>query len=98
LSAQKPQTDPRALMSSRGVLDLLDISQMTRNRWSRDPALAFPRHVAVVRGRRFYLKRDIEEFIDRLAEATASGEAATIAPLDPRRRRAAKDRAGGVVT
>jgi hypothetical protein len=92
-----PAPDPRALLSARAVRDLLGVSAMTVHRWQADPALAFPRHVAVVQGRRFYLKRDIEEFIDKLIATTANGVRTTRAP-DPRRRRAAKNRAEGMAT
>ena len=52
--------------------------------------------VIIVRGRRYHRKVDIEDFVDRLVEATASGEVATTAP-NPHRT-PAKKRLGGVVT
>jgi hypothetical protein len=46
-----PAPDPRALLSARAVRDLLGVSAMTVHRWQANPALAFPRHVAVASGR-----------------------------------------------
>jgi hypothetical protein len=63
---------------------------MTRTRWQRDPKIRWPKPAAVIRGRKFYYLRDIHDLVDRLVELTARGEAQTVAPIDPRRRIAAK--------
>lgn len=90
--------DPRQLISDADARAMCGgISVMTRVRWSRHPQIGFPAPAVVVRGRRYYRRADIEQLIDRLAAMTASGELATMSPVDPRRRRAAKA-AGGVVT
>jgi hypothetical protein len=74
------------------------ISVMSAPRWRADPQVGFIAAVIIVRGRRHHRKADIEDFVDRLVEATASGEAATTAP-NPHRTPAKKRlRVGGVVT
>ena len=90
--------DPRQLITDPDARLLVgDISPMTKYRWERDPRIGWPKVACIVRGRRFYFKRDVEALIDRLAALTASGESTTIAPLDPRRRRSAKA-VGGALT
>ena len=94
---EKPDPRPRELVSDRDARAILgNISAMTALRWRGDPKVGFPQAV-IVRGRRYYVKRDVEDFVDRLIEASASGAATTVSPLAPRRRRAAKA-AGGDVT
>jgi hypothetical protein len=88
--------DPRALISDPAARAMVGgISVMTRTRWERDPKIRWPKPAAVIRGRKFYYLRDIHDLVDRLVELTASGEAQTIAPIDPRRRQAAKLQSGG---
>ena len=88
--------DPRQLVPDAQVrAELGGVSPMTLHRWDNDETLQFPRPV-VIRGRKFRWRHEIEAFKSRLIEATARGEAATVAPLDPRRRRAAKADGGFV--
>lgn len=75
----KPETDPRALISDPGARALAgNISVMTRTRWESDPRVGWPAVIAVIRGRRFYLLRDVHDLLDRLIALTASGESATV--------------------
>jgi hypothetical protein len=69
-----------------------------RPRWRANPQVGFIAPVIIVRGRRYHRKVDIEDFVDRLVEATASGEAATTAPNPHRTAAKKRQRVGGVVT
>ncbi len=90
LPSQKPEADPRQLISDPDARAMVGaISVMTRCRWARDPRIGWPAVAAVVRGRKFYFKCDIDDLVDRLVELTARGDSTTIAPRDPRRRRLA---------
>jgi hypothetical protein len=83
--------DPRQLITDPAARTIAGgISVMTRTRWARDPKIRWPKPAAVIRGRAYYYLRDIHDLVDRLVELTATGEATTVAPLDPRRRQSAK--------
>jgi hypothetical protein len=96
LLSKTPEADPRQLISDPDARELCGgISVMTRTRWARDPRIGWPAVAAVVCGRKFYFRRDVDALVDRLVELTASGAAVTIAP-SPRHRRSAK--VGGLVS
>jgi hypothetical protein len=88
--SRQPSSDRRALVSDPGARAMVgDISVMTKRRWQADPKIGWPKTAAVIRGRNYYVRADLEAFVDRLVELTASGEATTSAP-NPRRRSAKK--------
>ena len=94
----RPNPPLRQLVPDAQVrAELGGVSPMTIWRWDNDETLQFPRAV-VIRGRKFRWRHEIEAFKTHLVAATATGAAATVAPLDLRRRRAAKDRAEGIAT
>jgi hypothetical protein len=96
----QPDTDPRALISDPDARAMVGgISVMTRIRWAGDERIGWPKIAAIIRGRTYYRRADVEALVDKLIAATASGEAQTVTPLSPHRKRLAKGRAhaGGAV-
>jgi hypothetical protein len=85
----------RQLVPDATVRAEFGVSSMTIFRWDADPTLGFPRAV-VIRNKKYRFRDELEAFKANLVELTASGEATTIAPLDPRRLK--KLAAGGAVT
>jgi hypothetical protein len=86
LRSQKPAETDRALISDPDARAMVgDISVMTRRRWQVDPKIGWPKVRAIIRGRRYLLLRDVHDLIDKLTQATASGESATVAPVPHRR-------------
>lgn len=106
MRSQKPkastrrQSDRRALVSDAGARAMVsDISKMTKHRWQGDPKIGWPRVAAVIRGRNYYFRAEVEDLVDRFVELTASGEAKTTAPPRPFRRPKEKTAAlGGPAT
>jgi hypothetical protein len=92
----RPDPPPRELVPDPIMRREFNVSAMTVWRWDRSPSLGFPKAI-VIRQRKYRLRHELEAFKANLAERTATGEATTSAPLDPRRRRTAKA-VGGLAT
>ena len=94
--AQKKPVARRELVSDPAARHMLGgISQMTKKRWESDPRIGWPPVAAVVRGRNYYLRADLEALLDRLVQKTASGESKVVAPI-PTRRRPQPERGGAM--
>ena len=78
VSSPKAEPDPRVreLVPDVVIRSEFGVSAMSIFRWERDPSLDFPRPV-IIRGRRYFIRDQIELFKDRLIEtnglATPSG-------------------------